>query len=51
MSLAAALRMWLALVPAEVLARDTRLEIVIQNGQLEVNKALVPQKVSLDLDK
>ena len=51
MSLAAALHVWLALVPAEVLAKDVRLEIVILNGQLQVNKAKVPQKVSPDLNK
>ena len=32
MSLAAALHARLVLVPARVLAEDTRLEIVIQNG-------------------
>ena len=46
MSLAAALRAWLALVPTGVLAEDTRLEIIIQNGRLEVNEAKKPQKVS-----
>ena len=46
MSLAAALHAWLALVPAEVLAEDTRLEIIIQDGQLQVNEAKMPQKVS-----
>ena len=51
MSLAAALRAWLALVPAEVLAEDTRLEVVIQNGRFEVNEAKVPKKVSPDLNK
>ena len=51
MSLAAALRVWLALVLAEVLGKDTRLEVIIQNGQLKVNEAKVPQKVSPDLNK
>ena len=32
MSLAAALHAWLALVLAEVLGEDTRIEVVIQNG-------------------
>ena len=49
MSLAAALYAWLALVLAEVLAKDTRLEVVILNGRLQVNEAKVPQKVSPDL--
>ena len=51
MSLAAALHAWLALVPAEVLAKDTRLEVIIQNGRLQVNEAKVPQKASPDLNK
>ena len=51
MSLAAALHAWLALMPTEILAKDTRLEVVIQNGQLQVNEAKVPQKVSPDLNK
>ena len=46
MSLAATLYTWLALMPAGVLAYDTRLEIIVQNGQLEVNEAKRPQKVS-----
>ena len=41
--------MLLALVPAEVLVKDVVLEVVILNGWLQVNKAKVPQKVSLDL--
>ena len=49
MSLAAALHAWLALVPAEVLAKDTRLEVIILNGRLQVNEAKVPQMVSPDL--
>ena len=51
MSLATALHAWLALVLAEALAKDTRLEVVIQNGRLEVNEAKVPQKVGPDLNK
>ena len=51
MSLATVLCAWLALVPARVLAKDTRLEIIIQNGQFEVNEAKKPKKVSLDLNK
>ena len=39
MSFDAALHAFLALVPAGVLAKDTRLEVVILNGQLEVNEA------------
>ena len=37
MSFATALDAWLALVLARVVAEDTRLEIIIQNGRLEVN--------------
>ena len=48
MSLAAALHACLALVPAEVLVKDTRLEDIVQNGLLQVNGATVPQKVSPD---
>ena len=51
MSLAAALRAWLALVPGRVLAKDMRLEIIIQNRQTEVNKVKKPRKVSPDLNK
>ena len=51
MSLVAALHVWLTLVPAEALGEDTRLEVVIQKGGLEVNKTKVPQKVSSDLNK
>ena len=46
MSLAAALCAFLALLPAEVLAKDNRLELVVLNGRLEVNEAKLPQKVS-----
>ena len=49
MSLAAALRVWLALVPAKALAKDVRLEVVVLNGRLQVNEAKVPQKVGLDI--
>ena len=31
---------------AEVLAKDTRLEVVVLNGRLEVNEAKLLQKVS-----
>ena len=51
MSLAATLRALLVLVPAEVLAKDVRLEVVILYGQLQVNEAKLPQKVSSDLNK
>ena len=51
MSLAAALHAWLAVVPAEVLAEDTRLEVIVLNGRLQVNEAKVPQKVSQYLNK
>ena len=46
MSLAAALHALLAFVPAEVLAKDTILEVVVLNRWLEVKKAKLPQKVS-----
>ena len=46
MSLAAALHEILALVGAEVLAEDIRLEVVILNKRLEVNKVKLPQKIS-----
>ena len=51
MSLAAALQAWLALVPAGVLAADTKLEIIVQNRRLEVNEANKPKKISPDLNK
>ena len=46
MPLVAALHAWLVMVPAIALAPDTRLEIVIQDGQLEVIETKKPQKVS-----
>ena len=46
MSLAAALNALLALVPADILVKDIRLEVVILTRWLEVNKAKLPQKVS-----
>ena len=39
----------LALVPAKVLAKDIRLELIVQNGRLQVNEAKLPQKISPDL--
>ena len=46
MSFAAALCAWLALVPAGVLAKDTKLEFIILNRRLKVNKAKLPQKLN-----
>ena len=46
MSLAAALHALLALVPAEVLAKDTWLEVIILGWCLEVKEAKQPQKLS-----
>ena len=47
MSLAEAHCGMLALMPAnQVLAEDIRLEVVVQDGQLEVREAKKPQKVS-----
>ena len=47
MSLAEALYGMLALMPAnQVLAKDIWLEVVIQDGWLEVREAKEPQKVS-----
>ena len=42
MPLVTALHAWLAMVPAIALAPDTRLEIVIQDGRLEVIKTKKP---------
>ena len=39
MSLAVALHALLAFVPAKALTKDTQLEVVILNGQLEVREA------------
>ena len=47
MSLAEALHDILDFMPAKVLAKDIRLEVVIQDAQLEVRKAKQPQKVSI----
>ena len=47
MSLSGALHGILALMPAnQVLAEDIRLEVVIQDGRLEVREAKKSQKVS-----
>ena len=47
MSLAAALYSMLAFMPTnQVLAKDIRLEVVVQDGQLEVREAKKPQKAS-----
>ena len=46
MPLVTALRAWLAMVPAIALAPDTRLEIVVQDGQLDVIEMKKPEKVS-----
>ena len=46
-SLAEALCGMLALMPAnQVLAEDIRLEVVVQDGRLEVRESKKPQKVS-----
>ena len=45
-SLAATPYVLLAFVPAKVLAKDVKLEVVILNGRLQVNEAKLPQKVS-----
>ena len=48
MSLAKALHGMLALMPTnEVLSKDIQLEVVVQEGQLEVREAKLPQKVSI----
>ena len=46
MSLTAALHASLAFVAAEVLAKDTQLEVVVLDGRLKVREAKLPQKVS-----
>ena len=46
MPLVTALRAWLAMVPAIALAPDTRLEIVIIDGRLDVIETKKPKKVS-----
>ena len=48
MSLAEALHGMLALIPANYMqAKDIRLEVVVQDEQLEVKEAKQPQKVSI----
>ena len=47
MPLVTALHAWLAMVPAITLAPDTRLEIVVQDGRLDVIERKKPEKVSL----
>ena len=46
MSFTAALYASLAFVAAEVLAKDTQLEVVVLDGRLKVREAKLPQKVS-----
>ena len=46
MPLVTALRVWLAMVPAIALAPDTRLEIVVLDGRLDVIEINKPKKVS-----
>ena len=46
MPLVTAFRAWLAMLPAIALAPDTRLEIVVQDGRLDVIKTNKPEKVS-----
>ena len=46
MPLVTALCAWLVMVPTIALALDTRLEIVIIDGQLDVIKTKKPKKVS-----
>ena len=46
MSLAAVIHALLVFVPTEGLAEDTRLEVVILDGLLEVRESKQPQKVS-----
>ena len=38
-----------AFMPAKMLAKDIQLEVVNQDGQLEVREAKQPQKVSISL--
>ena len=49
MSLDKALHGMLAFMVARVLAEDIWLEVVIQDGQLEVREAKQPQKISTSL--
>ena len=46
MPLVSALHAWLAMVPPMALAPDTRLEIAIVDGRLDVIEMKKPQKVS-----
>ena len=46
MSLTDVLHSMLAFIPVEVLAEDIWLELVVQDGKLEVREAKHPQKVS-----
>ena len=46
MPLVTALCAWLAMVPAIALALDSRLEIVVIDGRLDVIKMNKPKKVS-----
>ena len=46
MPLVSALRAWLAMVPTIALALDTRLEIAVVDGWLDVIEIKKPQKVS-----
>ena len=46
MPLVSALHAWLAMVPTMALAPDTRLEIAIVDGRLDVIETKKPQKVS-----
>ena len=46
MPLVIALRAWLAMVPAIALVPDTRLEIVILDGRLDVIETKKPKKIS-----
>ena len=46
MPLVSALRAWLAMVPPMALAPDTRLEIAIVDGRLDVIETKKPEKVS-----
>ena len=47
MSPTAALHALLALMLTKVLAKDTRLEVVVLGGWLEVKETKLPQKVSI----
>ena len=51
MPLVTALCAWLAMVPAITLEPDTRLEIVVLDGRLDVIETKKPKKVSQILNK